>query len=69
LQIPGLIRERQQEAILQEYLKHREDKVDRKRKTDNKLRLKNAYIKERAEERTSRFTSRIGNIISVWWCL
>ena len=59
LHMPTMIKESNDQEPLDNYLNMREKQIRRKQFKDSILKTKNAYIKERAEERTARFTQRI----------
>ena len=62
LSIPKLWEDKRREQLLNAYLKSREDQTNKKILRSNSERLKAAYIKERGEERTARFTGRIAPV-------
>jgi len=59
LSIPKLLHSRRREAFMSKYLNYSQDKLRLKTKADTLIKVKSAYIKERSEERTARFTGRI----------
>ena len=59
LLVPTLKDQRAKDTLSKDYEDWKEMKRVKKAKADNKVLTKNAYIKERAEERTARYTARI----------
>jgi len=57
--MPKLRYDKQREESENDYFEFREKKMKKKRREDAITMTKNAYIKERAEERTVRYTGRI----------
>lgn len=59
LLIPGMLKERDDEMVMKQYADFAEKRRLKKLRGDAIIKTKAAYVKERAEERTARFTGRI----------
>lgn len=59
LLIPGMLKSRDDERVMQQYADFAEKRRLKKLRSDTIIKTKAAYIKERGEERTARYTGRI----------
>lgn len=59
IKIPAMLRARDDERVMRQYANFAEKRRLRRLRTDAVVKTKSAYIKERGEERTARYTGRI----------